>query len=64
MNKITLLLFALTILIGCGVKQPPLPPMKDNVPEIAIDEEKTGVEEGSLEKTEIKKKKKVKNAPF
>ena len=76
MEKISLLLIALFILVGCGVKGPPLPPMKvekELIKPEPVDKEteeldvwntnSESAENDPQKKNYYKKKKKV-NAPF
>ncbi|OGQ35909.1 MAG: hypothetical protein A3F16_05475 [Deltaproteobacteria bacterium RIFCSPHIGHO2_12_FULL_43_9] len=63
MNRFTLLFVFVVLLEGCGVKGPPLPPMKGQDQEIFLQKERVGdVDKKSPEKD--KKKKKKINAPF
>lgn len=56
MNRFGLTLFFLLLYVGCGVKGPPLPPMKS---QDQVKEDKSDL----IEKDNKKKKKKI-NAPF
>lgn len=63
MKRFTVSFIFLVLVGGCGVKGPPLPPMKNQDQTVSLDKEKSEAGDSGLKEKDKKKKKKI-NAPF